>query len=179
MSSYNAVVIILLGCGDIPELRGRCEALLKLYGELQSETARHISVVISGSTKEVQYSYQYLKQGRQSSGGIPPLQLVFENSSRNTIENIVNSFKLINDPNSSIYKYLNTQIVEPRQISKIYIVSGNYHLKRIKLIVDTLRPTWLPVEYYGSFEYMSTRIVTELEIEKNISKYIEKIRSYK
>lgn len=162
-------LVLLLGCGDRIELDVRIDLTLKIYNECRARNSLPF-VFISGNSNEVK-----IMTNKLAKHVLPSWTLMGEDCSRDTIDNIINSFKIIFHPTYGAKYYPMNDMLAPCDafpFHQHHIISSSYHLKRIKFIMDTLGYLQTDtVVYHGSDLYNKTRVDLEKRIEDNVEQY--------
>jgi uncharacterized SAM-binding protein YcdF (DUF218 family) len=176
MLSYEYIVVVL-GCGNQNELIERVELGISLY-------VKHSKALLffSGTPSEILFMKELVSKR------LPSCMLSFEDKSRNTIDNIVNTFSMFPMPRifgtrpsliESIDEF-GVPIIKEVPDYKFIVVSSDYHIQRVKLICDHLDVSKnRQISYYDCVTsdkaQLNKRLHTENYIRENIFEYISMI----
>jgi hypothetical protein len=113
-----AEVVVIFGCNDPQELKERLHSAFLLFKTIVKRRNK-IMAVLTGTKKEVEYMFDYLPTDDR-------IIYMKENKSFDTIDNVRNSMCIL------------TEKIENKEDIEWHIVSSEYHLPRIMLILQTL-----------------------------------------
>ena len=173
-------IIVILGNGNITELDER----VSLAAELYKKNLNSI-LFFTGTPQEIK-NMQLLATKKLSN----PL-LAYEDKSKNTIDNIYNTFSLIQFP-----PYINNRppvilcteydgvaLYDEVPDYTFFIVSSDYHMERFEYICKNLNiSNKRNINFYGSLtkdkKQLQRRLYTENYIKSNQEQYLKMIHNY-
>lgn len=165
-------IIVVLGCGNRTELADRMDTAATLFRDIK-DAGSFPYIFASGTSDE----YTVMKKWFTTTLNID-WEFMGENRSRDTIDNIINSFNDIHSVKHSIQYYYSDnqeQSCDAGPFNRLHIVSSAYHLRRVRLIIETLGLKSERIRYYGSLVYDPSRLETEYAIESNYDYYVKSI----
>lgn len=166
-------VYIILGSSIYDELIWRVNTFLKIYNP-------NSIVILSGTNNEVEKMSILLENKIVNNSYI-----VKETLSRNTIDNIINTFSILFNirnlqiPQSDMSGH--TDFVEVIRYNSYHIISSDYHINRIKFICSVLDKTKnLDIVYHSANtenpDILKYRLLNETKI--NVESYRYHILNY-
>ena len=183
-------LFIVLGSGYEIEMRERADRALSVYKEIKAGTYKEESkrvdpteirvvFLFTGRPIESKFLYEYCVSK------YPEITCLQERESRNTIDNIYNSFGLLRQRLYWTMSYGDghASMLEVNEIEEIHIVTSNYHLKRTRLICENLDISReFKLCFHGAIEregkILEQRKKNEEKIANNLVPYIKLIKSY-
>jgi uncharacterized SAM-binding protein YcdF (DUF218 family) len=125
----DAVIILganLWGEAPSPALRNRLDAALVYLEELDREGCQPLIVVSGGQGDDEVMSEAACMAAYLEAAGTAPERMILEDQSTNTAENLRNAKALL----------------EGTEISSVTVVSNDFHLTRVRLLMGRLLPDW-------------------------------------
>lgn len=174
MLTYDRVVIVL-GTGNTSEIRERTKVGVSLH----IENPRSL-LFFTGTPKEIQTMIAI------AYGLYPHCNISYEDKSRNTIENIVNSFSVFpitrtHGARTSVIEHVDGCGVPSLQEVPDYefiVVSSDYHIDRVRFICDNLTVSMnRKIKYYVSETSDKVQLQKRIETEKYIFAHIDQYAS--
>lgn len=191
----SSSMIIVLGCGNEKELIGRLDKCIECYKQIAYVKLGYTSntfIMCTGTEKECLFMCKYIIDV----GMIGETRIFSENESRNTIDNIINTFYYMcgadtlhgnRDVIHITQSWMGDPIDVEYSIDKYIIISSMYHIPRVKFIMNEcgifdgsiprLNCKSKKFEYIGSLSFDESRYKTEEKIEKNKTEYQKYIRA--
>lgn len=153
----NTELLIVFGCNEHEELKGRMELALEVYKDRCKIPNTIVALLYTGTKEE----FSFVKENIN----LELINLISETSSKNTIDNVINSFVLISQ-----------QMNYFKSINVIHLISSSYHLSRISFIISTLQLYKdIKLEFHGSKLFNLSRLENEDGIKNNIEQYQQSI----
>jgi uncharacterized SAM-binding protein YcdF (DUF218 family) len=188
-------IIIVLGTAQPKyESEARIELAFETYKKLHTEGHPVLMIVSGGNSKNRPLPESYLMKKKLMSLGVTESHIIEEPYSLNTIENILYSKSIISSLLESNYYCLYDLRPDlrppcedndadfdisgpPLKLSKIVIVSSEYHLYRSSLIVKHFGMP-VSVEYIGSKKYPLERKKNENVILMTIPQQLQQYKNF-
>lgn len=152
MTTVFTNIYILLGCSSFLESTWRIEKLL----EICKHKINYI-ILLTGTNTEVSMMHKELSVLAGNA------TFIFETKSKNTIDNIVNSFSILNEKKELLG-------------IDIDIISSEYHIPRIKYISFICNIS-KKITYHSSQTRIDTILKTRMQTENKISQNLEKYKN--
>jgi uncharacterized SAM-binding protein YcdF (DUF218 family) len=152
MTTAFTNIYILLGSSSFLELTWRIEKLL----EICKHKINYI-ILLTGTNTEVSMMHKELSVLASNA------TFIFETKSKNTIDNIVNSFSILNEKKELLG-------------IDVDIISSEYHIPRIKYISFICNIN-KKITYHSSQTRIDTILKTRMQTENKISQNLEKYKN--